>query len=66
MKPVVHYDSSKPGAAFPKVGSPCYVWPVDHPDKTHVSNTKMVKTSQVVAVHKNGEFETLNTRYVPL
>ena len=44
------------------------VFPVDHPDSTHVSNTKDVKTSKVLKVKYEQEnvveFETENTLYV--
>jgi hypothetical protein len=44
------------------------VFPVDHPDSTHVSNTKDVRTSKVLKVQYEQEtvveFETENTLYV--
>lgn len=60
MKKIVHYK----GEASPLIlGYGTYVFPVDHPDKDNVSNTKEVHTSTVVRIGENGEFETLNTIY---
>jgi hypothetical protein len=61
-KKVVTYDSSK------KVVFVCgraLVWPIDHPDQENVTNTKEVITSRVVRAMTDGEFETLNTIYIP-
>jgi diphthamide synthase (EF-2-diphthine--ammonia ligase) len=42
------------------------LFPLDHYASDRVSNTKLIRTSTVVAVGENGEFETLNTQYKPL
>jgi hypothetical protein len=64
MKKTVHYDQSK-GAFNIVMGSSAVVFPTDHPDSERVSNTTHVRTSAVVAIRANGEFETMNTVYVP-
>lgn len=48
------------------VGESAIVFPVNHPDKNNVSNTRHVYTSSVVKVNEDGSFETLNTIYKPL
>lgn len=59
-KPIVRYRS----AGFPVIiGISAWVYPLDHPDTTNVSNTKLVKTSTVINVTDSG-FETLNTKYI--
>lgn len=64
MKPIVHYK----GLAFHiAVGRSATVFPVDHYNQELVSNTTFVHTSRVVSYdQKTGEFETQNTRYVPV
>lgn len=67
-KPTVHYT---PGSLFfLTVGASCYLDPVDHPNHVegqHVTNTKTVRTSTVVAYDEStGRVETRNTIYVPL
>lgn len=59
-KKVVRYSAV---ILLPVVGNSAIVLPVDHPDTASVSNRNFVKTSQVVRVGLNGEFETLNTVY---
>jgi hypothetical protein len=64
-KKVVHYDERMPKDIL--VGHSALVWPVDHPDTARVSNLTSVRTSKVVAYNPNtGEFETLNTIYMPM
>jgi hypothetical protein len=46
----------------PEVGFSVWVLPVDHP--AEYLNNKPVITSTIVAVEGNGNFETLNTKYV--
>lgn len=65
MKPVVHY---KELFTKPIVGKNMILTPIDHTNHVEgqgVTNTKMARTSTVVAVGENGEFETLNTQYKP-
>jgi len=60
-KKTVHYSS----AIQIKVGSPAYVFPIDHPDAVNVSNKKMVLTTPVLAYNEHtGIFITMNTIYV--
>ena len=60
-KKTVHYSS----AIQIKVGSPAYVFPIDHSDAVNVSNKKMVLTSPVIAYNEHtGMFITMNTIYV--
>jgi hypothetical protein len=61
-KQAVTYDSSKE-VVF--VGGRALVCPIDHPDQENVTNTKEVITSRVIRIMTNGEFETLNTIYIP-
>lgn len=63
MKPTVHYHPTPLDIII--VGRGAVVFPMDHPDKNHVSNTKMVFTSNVISRDDSGNFETENTRYVP-
>lgn len=60
-KTVVTYDTSKEHFF---IGAVAFVHPIDHPSEL-VSNTKLIRTSRVVRHMVNGEFETLNTIYVP-
>ena len=61
-KPVVQYAT----ASFIRVGERADVVPVDHPDTFNVTNGEWASTSKVLSYDANtGEFETLNTRYVP-
>lgn len=59
-KPTVHYSGV--AVPHPKVGYSTFVFPLDHPKR---SNQRMGQTSNVVKVGKDGQFETLNTIYVP-
>jgi hypothetical protein len=64
-KPVVIYN---PKVLFTHIeeGTSAYVFPLDHPSSL-VSNTAVVRTSKVISYNKEtGEFETMNTKYVPL
>lgn len=64
MKPIVHF---KPSTLHnPKLGLSTYVFPIDHPDSTMVSNTGLVRTSPIVSIGPGDEFETENTRYRPV
>lgn len=64
IKPIVHYKSLHGSIV---VGQSATVFPVDHPDAENVSNTTVAFTSNVVSYSpETGEFETMNTRYVPL
>lgn len=47
----------------PVKGRSAIVLPVDHPDTERVSNRDFARTSKVVEVRDNGEFETLYTIY---
>ena len=58
---IVHYKG-KPMFEL-EVGQPAYVHPIDHPSEL-VSNTKLVKTSLVTEIHKDGTFRTENTLYI--
>lgn len=59
QKPTVRYS---PFGAFIVVGTSAYVVALDHPSWGH----SPVTTSTVQSYDKaTGEFETLNTRYVP-
>lgn len=63
MKPIVRYNSTYPSHI--QVGMGAYVWPIDH-QSDRVSNNSYAHTSKVVSYDKTtGEFETLNTRYIP-
>lgn len=60
-KPIVHFKGEP---HFPlELGKGAYVYPVDHPSDL-VSNTKLVYTSDVIAIHSDGSFETKNTHYI--
>jgi hypothetical protein len=49
------------------IGHGTFVQPVDHPDRSNVSNTKHVYTSAVIAYDPaTGEFETQNSLYTPV
>lgn len=67
-KPVVRYDRS-PSMYWIQVGNSAYVTPLDHPNHLeghHVTNGMQIRTSTVISYDKaTGEFETLNTKYVP-
>jgi hypothetical protein len=62
-KPVVGYTEAT------VVGAICYLKPVDHPNHLEghsVSNTRVVRTSPVVASDlATGRIETRNTIYMP-
>lgn len=59
-KPIVHFKQDSDD--FIKVGSPAFIIKViDHPSDL-VSNTKVIHTSNVVAINEDG-FETENTIY---
>ena len=60
-KRVVHYRGNPLNIIY--VGQPAQVIPIDHYNPA-VSNKQFVRTSAVVKVHENGDFTTLNTRYV--
>jgi len=62
-KRVVHYRPEPDQRII--VGKPAFIYPVDHPDSDHVSNTTIVITSTVQSYATNGEFFTNNTHYVP-
>ena len=64
-KKVVHYR--KGSVTWPVLlGSSTYLFPLDHPDTENVSNTRLVRTSKVIAVAQDtGRIETLNTVYLP-
>lgn len=63
-KPVVYYRTDK--EFHIKLNQRAVVWPVNHPDKEHVSNTREVLTSPVVQFNPiEGGFETMNTIYRP-
>ena len=48
------------------VGQRALVIPVDHPDTVKVTNGVHAFTSEVIAYNsETGEFETLNSRYLP-
>lgn len=64
-KPIVRYSASTSWAPDIKVGTRALVYIVDsHPTLGHVPAPKWVHTSLVQSVDENGDFETLNTRYV--
>lgn len=46
----------------PHIGFPTFVIPINHPGP-NVSNTTLVKTSSIIKLGKDGEFETENTIY---
>jgi hypothetical protein len=49
-----------------QVGMGALVSPVDHPDTENVTNGLHAFTSEVLSYDtETGEFETLNTKYVP-
>lgn len=71
MKKIVHFTKVEIFTAPVSGKKYAVVWPVDHPDRLRVSNTKAAETSEVVDVIKdaNGnvvEFETLNTHYIKI
>lgn len=64
-KPVVRYSSSTPFQPPLVVGQRACVYIVDmHPVVGWLGPGEWAHTSQVVSVSENGDFETLNTRYV--
>ena len=64
QKKVVQYRTDMP--FYIQIGQGALVHPVDHPDSANVSNTKHVRTSEVIAFHPHeGGFETMNTIYRP-
>ena len=58
-KPVVHYRPDP--YDFIKEGKGAEVYALDHPRL----GERYVYTSKVIVVGQNGQFETLNTIYVP-
>lgn len=61
MKPVVHYR----GVAEVSHRK-AFLYPVDHPDRVNVSNTKLVRTSTVIDRDlATGRIETEHTIYMP-
>ncbi len=60
MKPTVLFAMP---SGNPRIGSAMILHPINHPDEAHVSNTKAVLTSMVVAVTDNDNFETENSIY---
>lgn len=63
-KQQVTYDADK--MAFIQVGTPAYVFAIDHPDGD-ISAHSIVHTSPVISFdHKTGVFETMNSVYTPL
>jgi hypothetical protein len=60
MKKVVHYREC---FTKPVVGKSVICFPIDHPDAANVSNTRPIRTSTVVEVREDDEFETLNSIY---
>jgi len=63
MKPTVLYDEGI--EHYIRLGYPAIVFPINHPDKDNVSNTKNVRTSAVITLHADGSFETENSIYKP-
>lgn len=62
MKKLVHYRHNDFESIL--IGRTAIITPVDHPDSANVSNKMYVMTSPVVAIHANGDFETVNTKYM--
>lgn len=62
MKKIVHFCGVVGEIV---VGHSALVYPIDHPDQDNVSNTRLAKTSRVVAAFEDGSFETQNTFYKP-
>jgi hypothetical protein len=60
MKPVVKYRAVPTYAI--KVGGRGVVIPIDHPNLD--VNNDVAFTSRIVSIELNGDFETLNTKYV--
>ena len=58
VKPVVHFN--KPD--FVKVGYAAYVHTIDHPNPAITPNA-LVRTSKVLSIDTQGNFETQNTKY---
>ena len=58
VKPVVRYKNPE----FVKVGYSAYVVTLDHPNP-NITPGGMVRTSKVLSIEDNGNFETMNTRY---
>jgi len=64
VKKEVTYDYSKGVLQHDSGG--VLLWPMDHPDKEHVSNQSYVLTSKVLHLDvETGIVETLNTVYKP-
>ena len=64
LKSIVHYYKNLMHDI--NLGGKAFIHPVDHPDTERVSNTTWVFTSKVISHDPDtGEFETLNTKYVP-
>lgn len=61
-KPVVKYLAVDYGQDKPEVGMRHWIIPLDHP--AEYLNNFPASTSAVVSVEDNGNFETLNTKYV--
>jgi len=71
MKKIVHFTKVDIYTHPASNKKHAVVWPVDHPDRLRVSNTKAAETSEVVDVIKDAdgnivEFETLNTHYIKI
>ncbi len=66
MKPIVHYHSNKYHSI--ELGHGARVWPIDHPNRSLVSNASEVLTSEVVSLEVSATgkligFTTRNTVY---
>jgi len=63
-KKVVRYKAGT--QAVLGVGQSAFLHPIDHPDSSRVSNTKLVMTSAVIRYDPaSGAIETENTLYIP-
>lgn len=65
MKPTVRYIPTP--ANFIEAGKRAHIVPIDHPDPNQqIDNGYPVWTSMVIFIdYETGNFETLNTKYVP-
>lgn len=64
MKKIVHYDDAQ---GYKKFGDRVILYPIDHPEKSMVSNTTSVLTSNVIHIDKKtGIIETENSVYIPI
>lgn len=61
-KPVVKYLAVSYGQGKPEVGFRHWIIPLDHP--AEYLNNLPANTSSIVSAEDNGNFETLNTKYV--